>query len=94
MWLSYAKRWPTLAKLLLLLLWTGPTNDQVMSNLYSNGIALMFSFHLSIGFGSFLNLVPLAESVVKLTAVCMHCYGEAAFTQRLGSETEVYIVIF
>ncbi|KZS14802.1 Thymidine kinase [Daphnia magna] len=44
------------------------------------------------GFGNFLNLVPLAENVVKLTAVCMHCYGEAAFTQRLGSETEVELI--
>nr|CAH0111083.1 unnamed protein product [Daphnia galeata] len=44
------------------------------------------------GFGGFLNLVPLAENVVKLTAVCMRCYGEAAFTQRLGSETEVELI--
>lgn len=41
------------------------------------------------GFGNMLSLVPLAEQIVKLTAVCMRCYGEAAFTQRLGSETEV-----
>ena len=44
------------------------------------------------GFGDFLNLVPLAENIVKLTAVCMRCYGEAAFTQRLGSETEVELI--
>lgn len=41
------------------------------------------------GFADILNLVPLAEHVIKLTAVCMRCYGEAAFTQRLGSETQV-----
>lgn len=41
-------------------------------------------------FGSILNLVPLAESVVKLTAVCMECFrGEAAYTKRLGQEKEV-----
>ncbi|XP_032285745.1 thymidine kinase, cytosolic isoform X1 [Phoca vitulina] len=40
-------------------------------------------------FGSILNLVPLAESVVKLTAVCMECFREAAYTKRLGSEKEV-----
>ena len=40
-----------------------------------------------------MNLVPLAVNVVKLTAVCMRCYGEAAFTQRLGSETEVILKI-
>ncbi|XP_057571655.1 thymidine kinase, cytosolic isoform X1 [Hippopotamus amphibius kiboko] len=40
-------------------------------------------------FGSILNLVPLAESVVKLTAVCMECFREAAYTKRLGVEKEV-----
>ena len=41
------------------------------------------------GFGDILNLVPIAESVVKLNAVCVHCYGEASFTKRKGSETAV-----
>lgn len=36
-----------------------------------------------------LQLVPLAESVVKLNAVCMHCFKDAAFTKRLGEETKV-----
>uniref|UniRef100_A0A8D2DHP7 Thymidine kinase n=1 Tax=Sciurus vulgaris TaxID=55149 RepID=A0A8D2DHP7_SCIVU len=40
-------------------------------------------------FGTILNLVPLAESVVKLTAVCMECFREAAYTKRLGLEKEV-----
>uniref|UniRef100_A0A2K6SEB7 Thymidine kinase n=1 Tax=Saimiri boliviensis boliviensis TaxID=39432 RepID=A0A2K6SEB7_SAIBB len=40
-------------------------------------------------FGTILNLVPLAESVVKLTAVCMECFREAAYTKRLGTEKEV-----
>lgn len=40
-------------------------------------------------FGSILNLVPLAESVVKLSAVCMQCFQEAAYTKRLGAEKEV-----
>lgn len=44
------------------------------------------------GFGNMLSLVPFAEQIVKLTAVCMRCYGEAAFTQRLGSETEVELI--
>jgi len=39
-------------------------------------------------FGSILNLVPMAESVVKLKAVCMICYNDAAFTRRIGSEKE------
>ncbi|NXY92320.1 KITH protein, partial [Alcedo cyanopectus] len=43
-------------------------------------------------FGSILNLVPLAESVVKLNAVCMECYREASYTKRLGVEREVEVI--
>ncbi|XP_010081482.1 PREDICTED: thymidine kinase, cytosolic [Pterocles gutturalis] len=43
-------------------------------------------------FGSILNLVPLAESVVKLNAVCMECYREASYTKRLGTEREVEVI--
>ncbi|XP_036391492.1 thymidine kinase, cytosolic [Megalops cyprinoides] len=43
-------------------------------------------------FGNILSLVPLAESVVKLNAVCMQCYKEAAYTKRLGEETEVEVI--
>ncbi|KAF6097665.1 thymidine kinase 1 [Phyllostomus discolor] len=43
-------------------------------------------------FGAILNLVPLAESVVKLNAVCMECFREAAYTKRLGLEKEVEVI--
>uniref|UniRef100_UPI00398F0B06 thymidine kinase, cytosolic isoform X1 n=2 Tax=Pristiophorus japonicus TaxID=55135 RepID=UPI00398F0B06 len=43
-------------------------------------------------FGNILSLVPLAESVVKLSAVCMECYREAAYTKRLGAEKEVEVI--
>ncbi|XP_030064513.1 thymidine kinase, cytosolic isoform X2 [Microcaecilia unicolor] len=43
-------------------------------------------------FGGILNLVPLAESVVKLNAVCMECFREAAYTKRLGAEKEVEVI--
>ncbi|XP_065549694.1 thymidine kinase, cytosolic [Lathamus discolor] len=43
-------------------------------------------------FGGILNLVPLAESVVKLNAVCMECYREASYTKRLGAEREVEVI--
>ena len=43
-------------------------------------------------FGTILDLVPLAESVVKLKAVCMVCFKDAAFTKRLGSEKEVEVI--
>jgi thymidine kinase len=41
------------------------------------------------GFGNILKLVPLAESVEKLTAVCMVCFSNASYTKRIGSEQEV-----
>ncbi|BFZ03617.1 hypothetical protein BsWGS_06656 [Bradybaena similaris] len=44
------------------------------------------------GFGDILNLVPLAEHVMKLTAVCLKCNKEASFTKRKGSETEVEVI--
>lgn len=39
-------------------------------------------------FGRVLELVPMSESVVKLNSVCMRCFGEAAFTKRLGTEQQ------
>lgn len=47
---------------------------------------------LAQAFGSILNLVPLAESVVKLNAVCMECFREASYTKRLGAEREVSLL--
>ena len=43
-------------------------------------------------FNEILELVPLAESVIKLSAVCMSCRGEAAFSRRLGNEKEVEVI--
>lgn len=51
--------------------------------------AVVLSFAFLQPFGNILNLVPLAESVLKLNAVCMQCYKEAAYTKRLGAEKEV-----
>uniref|UniRef100_A0A131Y243 Thymidine kinase n=1 Tax=Ixodes ricinus TaxID=34613 RepID=A0A131Y243_IXORI len=44
------------------------------------------------GFPTIMELVPLSESVIKLTAVCMVCYAEASYTKRLGMEKEVEII--
>ncbi|XP_076329273.1 thymidine kinase, cytosolic-like isoform X1 [Tachypleus tridentatus] len=44
------------------------------------------------GFGNILFLVPLAESVIKLTAVCMNCFEEASYTKRKSSEKQVEII--
>lgn len=43
-------------------------------------------------FGSILGLVPLAEEVTKLTAVCTVCGAPAAFSRRIGSETAVEVI--
>ena len=43
-------------------------------------------------FGPVLDLIPLAESVVKLTSVCMLCHQSASFTRRLGSEQQVELI--
>ncbi len=42
-------------------------------------------------FTSILQLVPLAEHVMKLNAVCMNCFGEASFTKRISADKEVFI---
>ncbi|XP_022644262.1 thymidine kinase, cytosolic-like [Varroa jacobsoni] len=44
------------------------------------------------GFANILELVPLSESVIKLQAVCMMCYNGAAFTKRIGNETELEVI--
>ena len=44
------------------------------------------------GFGNFLELVPLAEHVIKLTAVCMLCFGEGSYTKRISNEKEVEVI--
>jgi thymidine kinase len=43
-------------------------------------------------FGNILSLVPLAEQVVKLSAVCIECGNEAAFTRRTVDSQEVELI--
>ena len=38
------------------------------------------------------DLVPLAESVTKLSAICQVCQAEAAFSKRLSAETAVEVI--
>lgn len=40
-------------------------------------------------FGSICQLVAMAESVKKLTAVCLHCSGEAVFTHKHSESKEI-----
>ena len=44
-------------------------------------------------FGRVLELIPLAESVIKLYAICPVCFKEASFTQRIGKDDQREIVI-
>jgi thymidine kinase len=43
-------------------------------------------------FGRVLELVPLAESVTKLSAICQVCFGPASFSKRLGAETALEVI--
>lgn len=55
-------------------------------------VAALDGSYRRIGFGDILNLIPLAESVIKLTAVCMICFNEASFTKRIGNEKELEVI--
>lgn len=55
-------------------------------------IAALDGTYQRLGFGDILNLIPLAESVLKLTAVCMMCFEDASYTKRTGSETELEVI--
>lgn len=43
-------------------------------------------------FGDILGLVPIAEEVTKLTAVCTGCAQPASFSRRLSAETAVEVI--
>lgn len=43
-------------------------------------------------FGHILDLVPLAEIVTKLSAVCIDCGKEAAFTKRVVDSQEIELI--
>lgn len=43
-------------------------------------------------FNNILNIVPLAEFVTKLSAVCIDCGKEAAFTRRTVDSQEIELI--
>lgn len=44
------------------------------------------------GFASILELVPLAEHVIKLTAVCMICFEDGSYTKRITEDKEIEVI--
>lgn len=43
-------------------------------------------------FGNIIKLIPLAEKVTKLCAVCVYCTQEAAFTRRITESKEIQLI--
>lgn len=43
-------------------------------------------------FANIMSLIPLAENVSKLSAVCMSCFGEAAFSKRITEEKSLEVI--
>eukprot|EP00466_Bigelowiella_natans_P001260 jgi/Bigna1/54794/estExt_Genewise1Plus.C_430051 len=43
-------------------------------------------------FGNFLEIIPLSETIQKLSAVCQVCHEEAHFTRRISDEKDVRVV--
>uniref|UniRef100_A0A6B2G7L8 Thymidine kinase n=1 Tax=Myxobolus squamalis TaxID=59785 RepID=A0A6B2G7L8_MYXSQ len=43
-------------------------------------------------FGNFLDIIPLAEKVEKLSAVCIKCCMDASFTTRTVMSTEIELI--
>lgn len=40
-------------------------------------------------FGQILELIPKCESIKKLTAVCVSCYGKASFTKKISDDATI-----
>ena len=43
-------------------------------------------------FGRIIDLIPLAEKVCKLSAVCVYCSQEAAFTKRVVASRQIELI--
>jgi len=55
-------------------------------------IAALDSTYRREPFGQVNELIPKAEKVTKLTAVCRSCKGEASFTRRFGGCTQTIVI--
>ncbi|KAF6200849.1 hypothetical protein GE061_005296 [Apolygus lucorum] len=55
-------------------------------------VAGLDATYLRTGFDNILQLVPLAHSVEKLSAVCMSCGDKASFSKRIVDESEIEVI--
>jgi thymidine kinase len=69
---------------------------EFVEGLLSSGKIVLISAldgdYLRRPFGRVLECIPMAEEVVKLTAVCVGCASPAAFTRRIINNTEIKCV--
>lgn len=55
-------------------------------------VAGLDATYLRTGFDNILALVPFANNVDKLSAICMSCGRNASFTKRISEEDEIEVV--
>ena len=55
-------------------------------------VAALDGNYLRKPFGNILDIIPLAESVIKLSAICMNCQDDASFSKRITDEIEENLV--
>ena len=55
-------------------------------------VAALDGNYLRKPFGNVLDIIPLAESVIKLSAICIKCQNDASFSKRITAETDEKLV--
>ncbi|ASK51271.1 Thymidine kinase [Eptesipox virus] len=55
-------------------------------------IAALDATFQRIPFGNILNIIPIAEEVIKLSSICTICGESASFSKRITNETEVEVI--